>query len=118
MLNLIDHLPRDSFYAQAVANDEEHAAAMVAADTGEKRPETGPPMSTWSAEVAVLADLVDAVNVLRNTLVAVNSKDGKGGKLVPYPRPTTVIDKVRKNSRKARHEQMVARVLPHKRTGD
>lgn len=121
LLNLIDHLPRDSYYAQAVADDEEHAALMLARQElngGSKATEQAPPLATWSAEAGMLADLIDSVNALRHTLIAVNSKKGANNKLTPYPRPRTAIDKVRRRSRQAKHEALVARVLPMRRKED
>lgn len=102
-----------------MANDEEHALALVEAMRGSGDRDYRPPMSTWSPEVAMLADLIDVVSSLRSTLVAVNSKPGsKPPAVTPYPRPGTMLEKVRREQRLRRHEELVARVLPKKEQED
>lgn len=72
-------------------------------------------MSTWSAEVAMLADLIDAVNGMRAVLVMANAKKGAPKPdLKPYPRPGTMLEKVRREQRRKNHEALVARVLPNR----
>lgn len=122
LLNLIDHLPRHSFYSEAVANDPEHARLLAKANAeraaaGEEKKHT-PPMTTWTPEVGAIADLIDAVNGVNYTLKAVNS-DKKVKPPEPYPRPVTALQGATKRAqyerRKAAHESLVARVLPHKK---
>lgn len=122
LLNLIDHLPSNCYYSQAVANDEEHARMLLEAqearqsEDGKSDEKWSPPSSTWSTEAGVLADLIDEVKLLRSTLIQVNSS-GKSQppKLEPYPRPRTALDKLRRRrareQRQAAHEALVARVL-------
>lgn len=70
-------------------------------------------MSTWSPEVAMLADLIDAVNALKAVTISANSAKGaKKPDLKPYPRPGTMLEKVRREQRRKAHEDLVARVLP------
>lgn len=88
------------------------AEAMQSAPKGEYRP----PMSTWSPEVAMLADLIDAVNGVRGVLIAANRKQGTPPPdIKPYPRPGTMLEKVRREQRQRRHEELVARVLPNRK---
>jgi hypothetical protein len=117
LLNLIDHLPRNSYYAQAVANDEEHARMLLESMQGEKS-DHSPALSTWTQEAAILADLVDAVNALQHTLIAVNSTKGAGKPKDPYPRPKTAIDRVRRQVRQERHEALANRMLSRRRTAN
>lgn len=63
----------------------------------------------------MLADLIDAVNGMRGVLVMANSKPGaQKPDLKPYPRPGTMMEKVRREQRRRRHEELVARVLPNR----
>jgi hypothetical protein len=118
LLNLIDHLPRNSWFTEAVSNDEEHAAmvAKAMAERSDDEPDSHPPMRTWSSELEMLAKLVDAVRANTYTLAAVNS--GKGSPPPPEPRPQTALERAQKiarhQRRKAKHEALVARMLPHK----
>lgn len=82
-----------------------------------KPEEWAPPLASWSPEVGLLADVVDAVNQVRITLVAANLERGKTPPpFKPYPRPRSALEKVRKVSeyerRKASHEALVARLIP------
>lgn len=119
LLSAIDHLPRNSHYAEAVSQDEEHALLLSAALDAAPASEYRPPMSTWSPEVAMLADLIDAVNGVRGVLVAANRKPGSPPPEVKaYPRPGTMLEKVRREQRRKRHEELVARVLPNREQED
>lgn len=74
------------------------------------------PMSLYSQEAEILADLVDAVNGMRTILIMANSKKGaKRPEIPPYPRPRTMLSEAKRDLRRERHEALVARVLPNKR---
>lgn len=122
LLNLIDHIPRGgSWYGDAVSNDEEYAKAIAEAtaskgDDDGKRPR--PPMATWTPDVAITADLIDAVRQLDHTMWAVNG--AKGIKQPePYARPETAVERYLRRAkfehRQREHEALVKRMLPHKR---
>jgi len=122
LLNLIDHLPT-SHYAHAVSQDPEHAKmlaeAMVArkADSNALESPKGPPLHSWSPQMAITADLIDSVNRLHYAIWMSNG--GKGVKPDdPYPRPTSlVVEATREaeyNRRQKVHKSLVARMLPHK----
>lgn len=122
LLNLIDHLPRETWYNEAVSNDEEHSE-MIAKSLAE-RPESSerpaPPMRTWTPEVDMMAKVVDAVRSVNHTLAAVNSEKGKTPKPPePEPRPVSAIDKAARAARNAarvqKHKDLTMRLLPHKR---
>lgn len=70
-----------------------------------------PPISSWSPEVELLADIADELKALRTVLIAVNSEKGRAPKLKPTPRPRTMLDKVRASHRRAKHETLANRVL-------
>lgn len=130
LLNLIDHLPGWSYFADAVSNDEEHAEMLVkaqqaqGADASAPPVITGPPLHTWTPERAALASVEDAVNRVAHALIVVNSDPKKGKPEPPKPvqRPSTAIEKARKRAdfhrRNAKHKQLAARLLPHKYNRD
>lgn len=122
LLNLIDHLPRHTWYSEAVSTDQEHAEmlAKALAEQGDDGSKHSPPMHTWSPEVDMLAKVVDAVRSVNHTLAAVNSEKGKAPKPPePEARPKTALDGIRKaayhSQRQAKHEALAKRLLPHKR---
>lgn len=122
LLNLIDHLPRTTWTQQAMANHPEYAEKVAeaiakrrSADVSDEAPSY--PLLDWSPEVAGLAAVVDAVNALRSTLIAVNLERGKQPpKIEPFPRPRplvdTMVDKKERALRWARHEDLTRRLLP------
>lgn len=124
MLDIIDRLPAHSWYAASVSMDEEHARMMaesIAAReaAGEESDSKGPSLTTWTPEVAALTNVLDAVRGVQHAIVAVNSEKGKAPEPPkPSPRPTTPLEKALKRAefdrRKAKHNALVARVLPHK----
>lgn len=123
LLNLIDHLPRNCWYSESVANDEEHAKMIAEAmerakANGEHQPNSGPPMHTWSPEAAILADVVNALRALSVTVAASNGAKGLK-EPAPYPTPKTALDGLQKAAyyerRQAAHQALAARLLPHKR---
>lgn len=110
LLNVIDHLPRDSWYSQAVANDDEHAEMLLAARERAGAPRGGhhPPMQTWSAEVEHLVNIEDRLGTL---ITAVANANGARAKLPPpAARPQTAMDRVVSRQRMNAHEALVARV--------
>lgn len=122
LLDIIDHLPAHSWYAATVSMDEEHAKMMAEAiaeqgsSSGESK---GPSLTTWTPEVAMLTNIYDAVRGVQHAVVAVQSAKGKAPEAPkPAPRPVTPLEraiKIAENSRRrAKHESLVARVLPHK----
>lgn len=69
-------------------------------------------MSDYSPELERLTDLVDRVNELIQATIAVAGVKPKSVKAAP--RPTTVLERVRKRNREKKHRDLVARLLPHK----
>lgn len=122
LLNLIDHLPRHSFYSEAVSNDEEHAKlladAMAKREADDDAPPSGPPMHTWTPELAAITDVLDAVRHVSYTVSAsAGNKQAKPPK--PSPRPTTALERFQKSAthrvRQEKHVALAKRLLPHKR---
>lgn len=125
LLDHIDHLPGHSWYSSAVSTDEDHAemiAKSLAAreKEGEVTPK-GPALHTWTPEVAAITRNTDAVKEISYVLAAVNwdGKSAKPSPPKPEPRPHTplegAITRADFNRRKASHEKLVKRLLPHKR---
>jgi hypothetical protein len=105
-----------------VANDEEHAKLLIAAEkeSGEKPGKsTGPPLYSYTPEVEAITALINEVRSLRLTFIAANSKAGAPvPKFEPYPIPQTAMMRVKERAdyerRKRAHEALRARVLPRK----
>lgn len=85
---LIDGLPPHSRYIQAMHEDEEFMEMIKnqQGDNGEPI-DYAPPLAYWSPEVDMGANILDALNVLTATTVAVNG--GKAKKPKPTKRPLT-----------------------------
>lgn len=107
---MIDHLPRNSSYVEAMAMDEELALEVL------RRPERKTPprrrMSEWSPEVELLSIAVDRLSELIQAIAA--GHGAKPTRLTPQPRPQTAHEQVKYRERVRKHESLVARVLPHK----
>lgn len=124
LVDVIDRLPGHSHFSAAIANDEEHAemAAKAAADRGETRPgakeDTGPPLTSWTPEVAALTQVLDAVNQVRYAVIAVQAGKKAGDPPKPARRPQTALERAFRKAeyvrRQTAHEALVARVLPKK----
>lgn len=126
LLDIIDRLPSHSWYAASVSMDEEHAKMLAEAiaqrdANSEEKPESkGPPLTSWTPEMAMLTNVYDAVRGVQHAVVAVQSERGKMPEPPkPAPRPVTPLERALKRAeyerRKAKHESLVARVLPKKR---
>ena len=126
LFNLIDHLPRHSYYSDAVSNDEEHAKMLAKAQAaraagGEDSKPYSPPMTQFTPEVAAIADAIDAINGVRHAIIMANSDPKKSPPKAPdpYPRPVTALmgatQRAKFELRKKKHESLVARLLPHKK---
>jgi hypothetical protein len=123
LLDLVDRLPSHSHYSATVANDEEHAKLIAKAiaerkAAGEQPEDNGPALTTWTPEVAVMTQVLDAVNQVRYAVVATQVGKKAGDPPKPARRPVTALEKAARTAelrrRKAAHDSLVARVLPHK----
>lgn len=124
LLDILDRLPAHSQYASTVSMDKEHAAMLAeqlaAQDDDPEAEKSGPSLAGWSQEVAAITNVFDAVRQVQHTLIAVNAEKGKvPDPPKPAPRPSTPLEAAMKSAafrrRQARHEALVARVLPQKR---
>jgi hypothetical protein len=120
LLNLIDHLPQNSYYYQALMDDDEHAKAVAAWQSENEKPgeekKHHPGWQTWSPEVEHLASIEDELRQLRSTLIAVNG--AKPPQMEPVTRPKSKVAEQKKLAdyrRKLKvHDSLVAKMLPHK----
>lgn len=107
ILDFLAHLPRTSEYHAALADDEELAARLA---DEPPQPVGSPPLTEFSPEVQVLAEVRDLLAAQLAVLVKVNG--GKPAKVKPYPRPVTALQRMRLRARFSRHRDLVKRVLP------
>lgn len=115
LLNLIDHLPRDSFFSEAVAQDEDHARMLLAHPSSRGSTAYAPPLSTWSPEVELLTSILDAVQT-----AGIMSANVQGAKLPapkPAPRPRTAVERLRTRAALEQHESLVARLTALREQG-
>lgn len=112
LLNMIDGLPRDSAYVEALTSDEQWAAAVLDNPVPQGKPKRR--MADWSPELEMLTNLYDRMGEQIAVTVAVAG--GKPKKVTPAPRPTTALERERRQRRDAKHRSVVSRMLPHKAT--
>jgi hypothetical protein len=108
LLNLILHLPRDSFFQESMSQDEELAEHLLSRSTDDTPPATR--LSTYDAHAELLAAVFDRLGQLISALVAVNG--GQPPTLDPWPRPEFAATRVERRIRRAAHDDLVARLLP------
>jgi hypothetical protein len=108
-LTLIDHLPRTSAFAAAVAQDDELAASVVDLPKASHIP----PLTEWTPEVQALAAIVDRLADLINAVV-VNHPSGKGRptRVRPWPRPVTAFDRARTKRIREAAADLEAQLFP------
>jgi hypothetical protein len=109
LLLLIDWLPRNSAYMEALSEDEEVAEDFLSQAENKKAKGARPRISEWSPELERLTDTVDRLGEVMQAVVASNG--GKPPRIRPQLRPKTAIDKVRERKRHEHHKKVVSRVL-------
>lgn len=107
LLNLIDHLPAASYYAEAQANDDEIARAWLA--SGNKASEYRPRVSTWDPIVAELHNITDWLGAVYGAVL--RSGGVKPPPVKPRPRPVTAIERMERRIREEQHDRLSAFVL-------
>lgn len=116
LLNLIDHLPQNTWYHQAISTDIDHAVMLLEAQEaakkrGDEPPPAGPALRSWSPEVDMLARVLDATNQVAFVIGKANGAKGKAPK--PAQRPPTAMETAKLRFRQKRHDILVRRMLPH-----
>lgn len=110
ILDYLEHLPRTSAYHAALAQDEELAKQLAKEPPP---PDRGPPLTEFSRDVEVLAEVRD---LLANLLtVTVKAHGGRAKQIPPYRRPETALDRERRRQQYQHHRAIAARVLPNRR---
>jgi hypothetical protein len=109
LLNILEHLPRTSAYAQALATDEELAERFA------ELPDTQP-RATWSRshreytpEVEMLSAVFDRLGEVIRAIAA--SRGALGKPAPPAPRPVSAFERVRHRLARRKHERFAARVV-------
>lgn len=106
LLNIIDRLPRDSAYIEAMSDDEDMAEHLL--DRSEQGPKRR--MSEFSAQVELLSVIADRQAEMIQVLVA--RRGARPPRIKWQPRPETALERVRRRRRRHQHDRLVARVLP------
>lgn len=106
---MIDGLPRNTAYWEAIANDEEAALAML---RGPQSEQTGPSMTEYSSEREAIDRVYDRLGELIQAVIA--AAGAKAPSIAPLPRPYTATDRARRRKQREDHAALVARMLPHK----
>lgn len=108
LLDLVDMLPRDTLFSEALANDDELADAYVVDERD--RPAATRRVSEFGPVVELLSVIADRQAETINAVIA--AAGAKPGKVSPMPRPVTAVDRAKRRQQRATHEALVARVLP------
>lgn len=108
LLNVIDHLPRDSAYVEALTNDDAFAEAVLAQDIPAGKPTRR--MADWSPTVELMSSILDRLGEVVQAVAALGG--AKPRKIAAAPRPVTARDRVAHRRRMENHRALVARVLP------
>lgn len=121
MLSLIDQLPRNSRYRQALANDEDMARqyleefdidddAPVSDDDG--RPE----MSDFGLAEELLLEVLNELKAMRSENVGLQT--GKAGAKPRYRKgPMTAMERIKYRVREEQHNSLVSRLAPRDERG-
>lgn len=119
LLNVIDHLPRTSWYARAVATDEEAAKVIAKRYAGEKAPEAPGehrvPFEHWTPEVEQLTGVINELRALRTQFVAANSTTKPGQPTFVFGPESALqrfIGAAKIELAKARHARISAMLTP------
>lgn len=96
MLNVIDGLPRNSHYGEAIAMDESLVDPKAAKEDKDARPS----MREWSPEYELLAANYDRLNAL------IQIQSSKKLNLKPWPSPMTAAELVKQQRRKANRARL------------
>lgn len=106
-MNLIDHLPRDSYFVEALLSDDDFGEQMLDMPEPSSHSER---LSEWSSLREGLARVEDALHHVSASVIA--AAGAKPPTIDPAVRPITAIERARRRRRVREHEALVARVLP------
>ncbi len=112
LLNIIDQLPRHSAFGEALTNDEELAHEVAKRrkhDDSGRAPSRS--MRDFTVEVELLSVVADRIAELIQAVAATKGAKAKQNP-IRMPRPVTALQRVTAQRRRAKHDSVVARVLP------
>lgn len=110
LLNIINHLPRDSYFVEAIAQDDEIAEAHK----DEPTPRYEVSVAEFGATQELLAAIHDLIAQLNTNFVTANSSKRNAAKRTkPWPRPITATGRLKKKQTEADFLDIVARFAPH-----
>jgi hypothetical protein len=103
---VIDHLPRNSFYIEALLDDDEVGEKLL------EMPDQPPRerLAEWSAERETLTQILDAIHALSVNVIA--AAGAKPPQMRPALRPVTSLNRVRQRRQMAQHQSLVRRLTP------
>lgn len=113
LLEYIDGLPSYSRLAAAMAEDEEAAEQLLAANGGQMPKPGPPPLTEYTPEVARLDNVVDRLGEVMGAVIG--GAGGKPPKIKPAPRPVTALSRVRDRIADAHHNAVVELVAERRR---
>lgn len=105
LLRLVEHLPRESHYKAALADDEDLARRYLD-QVGDEASTSEPTFEGFDRHLEALYVVVDLLNALC-VMTA-----GNDDKPEPMPRPQPAIDRVRHDVAYERHIDLVRQLLP------
>jgi hypothetical protein len=109
LLNILDHLPRTSAYAQAMATDEELADALAELPQPDRKPSWSRSHRDFTPEVEMLSALFDRLGELVRVTAAM--RGARPGAPSLAPRPPYALERARKARLHAQHDQLVSRLI-------
>lgn len=71
-------------------------------------------LTGWSSEIELLTSISGLLEALLSRTIAGQTKNGKGPKVSPAPRPHTAIDRLEQRNLEHQHDDLVAQLLPNK----
>jgi hypothetical protein len=111
LLNLIDHLPRNSHYYQAISDDELFAEQVLDADTPSSQGTRL--MTEWTPETEMLTNIYDRLGEQIAVALAVGGAK-KPARPKPMVRPKTAMDRVKRKRRERESAALKSKLLPPK----
>lgn len=109
LLSIIDRLPRHSHYVGELYDDDDLAPYLAEMPTKKHFGLTG-----WSSEIELLTSISGLLEAILSRTIAGQSKNGKGPKVTPSPRPRTAIDRLEQKNLERQHESIVSQLIPKK----
>lgn len=113
LLNLIDHLPQNTYYAAEVSTDIDHAVMLLKAQQrakSEGKAGKAPSMATYSPEVERLDKVIDKLSEL--AYITAKANQGNPKKPDPQQRPASAMEIARLRVRREQHDMLRSRLLP------